>query len=152
MSGFLSSGIAPSLVHAVDVVLQRLDKTTTIYDPIYREPISESGPTYKAAETVLAQIKWRSREDIVPTPGGNDDVTDGYILMLDEDVQALVDGPFKVSDKILSIDGRDYSNDPLFIVEPMRAGHYREGRLWKFWFAKRDKVQGPYKKGTTPSK
>lgn len=149
MSGFLSSGIEPSLIHAIEIQVRRLDKVVTVYDPVYREPVSTGGPTYKAIETVLGQVKWFSKEDLGPTPGGNDDESDGYFLMLKSDVDDLAGGAFQIGDKVVNMDGTNYINDPLYIVQPFKSGHYTaEAKLYKFFFRKRDKVAAKVEAGT----
>lgn len=143
--GLLLTGIEPNLIHAVDMEIQRLDLATTVYDPIFREPVAQSGPTYAAAEAVVAQIHWHALENQGTTQAGDDDVTDGWITMLKSEVDELVGGPFKRGDKIVTVDGKDFSADPLFIVEPFRAGHYATAKLYKFYFVKRDKSIGTAK-------
>lgn len=136
--GFLSTGIEPSLIHAIDIRIERLDRGTTTWDPVFGEPDpSGGGKVYLPPVDVLAQIHWSKFDFQHPGPGGDDPMADGHITMLRSDVDALADGPFKKGDRIIMLDGDDRSPCPLYFIEPSKAGHYRTAKLWKFEFLRR---------------
>lgn len=135
--GFLSIGIEPSLIHGVDVVVERLDLATTLFDDVYREIQDGAAPTYLDPITVLAQVKYKAMERMAAAAGGDDAMADGYILMLRRDVDDLLGGPLKYGDKITAVDGQDFASDPLFVVELARSAIYRSSHLWKFFFSRR---------------
>lgn len=139
MSGFIDIGIEPSLIHPVDVVIERLDLVTTVFDPTYREVVAAGVPNYLAPVTVKAQIKYKPMERAEPASGGVDVKADGYIMMLRTDVEDILGGPLKFGDKLTSVDGEDFSGNPLYIVELKRTGTYQTSRLWKFSFSRRAK-------------
>ncbi len=142
MSGFLSSGICPSLIHAVDIKIERIDYEETFQDDIYREPVAAGGERYKDPEEVLAQIHWGVQAEIAQAPGADDETHDGHITMTVEDVEDLENGPFKKGDRIIEVDGVSYAEDPLYIEEPRPQGHYATKSLWFFFFKTRSETMG----------
>ena len=136
MPNFLSSGIKPSLIHAVDVTIQRLDTESTAYDDDFREPTGE--PQYKAAQDVVCQIHWVDHNKMKMIPGGDDPEFDGWLTFRTEDFDDIDGGEFKKSDKIIAVDGQVLQH-PLYIQEPKPQGHYRTSRLKMFYFEDRKK-------------
>lgn len=136
MPNFLSNGIKPSLIHASDVVLQRLNTESTDYDDDFREPTGE--PQYEDAQTVLCQIHWVDHNKMKMSPGGDDSEYEGWLTFRTEDFDDIPGGEFKKSDKIISIDG-EILNHPLYIQEPQRKGHYGTSRLKMFYFEDRQR-------------
>lgn len=147
MSGFVSPGRTPNLIHAVTVKVERLDAETTLYDDVYREPTADA--KYKPVETVRAQIHWKEMEELVASPMGNDIMADGWITMRQVEIAAMADGPFKQGDRIIEIDGVSYAEDPLYIEQPFKAGHYTTAKLWRFFF--RSRSESPDNQGSNRS-
>ncbi len=141
MNGFISSGIEPSLIHAQDITIRRIDLSTTIYDDDLREPTGEV--QYMAAEIVFAQIHWVS-----PTnrrkmgAAGDDPEIEGWITLRKSDLEDVVLGGFKKSDQIIKVEGDDgevddFGDDPLIIDKIDYKGHYTSGKLIRYFFKRR---------------
>lgn len=137
MPDFLSSGIEPSLIHAVEVEIQRLDAETTMYDDDFREPTVQA--QYKAAQTVTCQIHWVSFDKMNMDRGGDLKEYDGWLTFRKSDFEDIEGGLFKKSDKIISVDGESVE---LYIQTPDRKGHYREAKLVRFFFKDRNRGFG----------
>lgn len=133
MSGFLSEGIQPSLIHAVDVKIQRLNKEVTNYDDDFREPAVQA--QYKAPEEVICQVHYVDFDKMNMDRGGDLADADGWLTFLKADLDEMAGGYFKKSDKIVEIDGQPVE---FYIQDIDRKGHYREARLIKFYFKDRD--------------
>lgn len=140
MANFLSSGIEPSLIHGVDMEIERVSLTDTVFDPIFNEPVGQGGPQYDARETILAQIHWQQSDELVASTGGDDAQTKGWITMLRSHVDELPKGAFKKGDRIVKVDGNSYEANPLYLVEIRRAAQYRTQKLWKFFFVTRQET------------
>lgn len=143
MTGFLSSGLEPSLIHAVEITLQRADFSTTDYDDDLREPTSEL--QLMAPETIVGQIHWIAETDKRRMgPGGDDPEIAGWITLRHSDLEDLPSGlgKFKKSDRIISVDDDgeklDFSNEPLVINSIDHKGHYTRSKLIRYFFKRRD--------------
>jgi len=130
----ISSGIIPSLIHGVDVEIQRLDTLSTVYDPEFREPVGDA--QYSANEKVFAQVHWDKESEMSAVAAGDDEITMGWLTMRKIDLDDIVKGAFKKSDKIVLIDGVAPTR-PLFIKDLARKAQYTEFKLVKFFFFRR---------------
>ncbi|GAB1376889.1 hypothetical protein MASR1M48_17410 [Lactococcus petauri] len=137
MGDFLSSGIEPSLIHAVEVQIQRLDVNNTMYDDVFREPSVQA--QYKPVQTIICQIHWVAFEKMNMDRGGDLKDFDGWITMRKSDFEDIEGGLFKKSDKIISVDGEPME---LYIQTPDRKGHYTEAKLVRFFFKDRNRGFG----------
>lgn len=139
---FISTGIEPNLIHAVEIVVERVDFASTVYDDTFREAATET-VAYGEKVTIDAQVHWGSdskqsiEKRMKMDEGGDDERTDGWITLLRSQVEELVGGKFKKGDRIVKIDGEDISADPLYIEAETRRGQYTGFKLYKYQFAKR---------------
>lgn len=142
MTGFLSGGIEPSLIHAQDITIQRADFSTTDYDDDLREPTGDV--QFMEPEIVFAQIHWISETDKRKMgPGGDDPQIAGWITLRRSDLEDIPLGGFKKSDKIIKVEGLDgveddFSNEPLVIDSIDSKGHYTTSKLIRYFFKRRD--------------
>lgn len=90
----------PRLIQPVNIVIRRLDGVATNWDDVFKEPANGAPVTYKAAETIRAQVVFARFEDRNMTPGGDSPMTSGYLLYDREKVPQL-----KRGDKVESIGG-----------------------------------------------
>ncbi len=139
--GFLSNGIEPSLIHCVEIEIQRLVPAETNYDPVFREAV-DNAKVYSDPIVILAQIHWQSDEELIASQGGSDPKAAGWITMLARqfDDDEIPGGPFKTGDRIMKVDAEDYSDNPLYIVQPKKAGQYGTQHLRKFLFSSRQET------------
>lgn len=146
MTGFLSSGIEPSLIHAVEITLRRIDLSTTDYDDDLREPTGVV--QFKAPEIVTGQIHWISETDRRKMgAGGDDPEIEGWLTFRRSDINDLPLGKFKKSDIIIKVDDDeddplDFSDDPLVIDKIDNKGHYTRSKLIRYFFKRRSTSSG----------
>lgn len=136
---FLSSGIEPSLIHAVEVMIKRIDHSTTAYDDDFREPVN-SEPEYKDPQEVLCQVHYEKFDRMNMKSGGDDPMSkneeyDGWLTFRTSDFEDIEGGIFKKGDRIIMVDEEEVD----FAIEHIdRKGHYRTAKLIKLFFKKRE--------------
>lgn len=68
----------PRLLHAVDIIVERIDRASTLYDDDAREPISQA--ERKTSITIPGQVKWASQYSLEMTKAGARENSSGYVL------------------------------------------------------------------------
>ncbi len=74
------------LLHPVPIVLEQINKGTTIYDEDSREPIQQASRPVKV--DLQAQVKWSSQFSEENTRVGTVESASGYLLFLKVDLDA----------------------------------------------------------------
>lgn len=136
--GLISSGIEPSLIHGVYIVIERIDYATTMNDDIFREPTTTV--QYLAPEEVFAQVHWMKADELKAAPGGDDTLTDGWITMKKSTLSDLPLGGFKKGDRIIEVDGDSFAVDPLYIEDLASKAQYTNFKLMKYFFKRRSEL------------
>lgn len=115
----------PRLIHPVPIKIAAVDKAATVYDRDMREQISSVryGPT----KSVPAQVEYAKgltgnagSKMQVPTPGGSDLQSEGYLLFLRRQLEAAGIDP-SPGDLISEIDGVAAK---LYVTMVRRRGHF----------------------------
>lgn len=121
----------PRLVHPVEVIIYRIDKTETQFDPDFREPIG--GIQYEGEPVKLnAQVKYDSFTALNMVAGGNSPSTSGHLVVYEGQ-----DNGIGIGDKITNIGGQETE---LYITEKRPAACYGgKARLTKVLFEARRK-------------
>lgn len=105
----------PRLIHPVEVTINRVDRTATVFDQDFREPVG--GIRYDPVPvTVKAQVKYDRFEALNMVPGGDSPQTSGYLL-----IEAEPPGELNKGDKITGIAGVPVE---LYITEKRPAVYY----------------------------
>jgi len=83
----------PRLIHPVDVTIQPLDTSSTLYDRDTRAPVPTQARS--ATVTISAQVHWARLEDVNQEAAGPVPRYDGYLVFLRRDLDAApyVPGP-----------------------------------------------------------
>ena len=124
----------PNLIHPVPIIIQQIDKDTTLYDEDYREPIQQS--RRKARVTVPGQVAWGADTRLVTNRAGVESSSTGYIIFryIDLDAQSIV---LQLDDRIISLGGVEAD---LYVISFRPMGHHvdrQKPTLLKALFADR---------------
>lgn len=111
--------VLPNLKHPVNITVQVLNTTTTVFDNRHREPIQQSSRT--ADQTVPGQVAWFGQEQEVDVGGRKVDAT-GYVLFRYVDLQAK-SITLKFNDRFSRLGNTDAL---LYIVGLTPIGHYSD--------------------------
>jgi len=76
----------PNLIHPIQVTVEQIDRSTTIYDPDAREPIGAAAR--KTTVTMPGQPRWASQRQLEAQAFGPTDSVRGYILFRYVDLTA----------------------------------------------------------------
>ena len=115
----------PRLIHPVPTDVRQIDKTETIYDEGYREPVqqAERGVT----KTVPGQWKWGSDKELRPGKSGPEEESDGYVLFRLIDLEGQGINPLQIQDQIVGYGGgRGRVNLDVYIISLRYIGHYSD--------------------------
>lgn len=128
----------PNLLHPVDVVLELISRSTTVYDVDAREPIQTASRV--APITCPAQMAWTGRQ-LEANDGGPSESVDGYALFRTTDLAAR-SITLQHNDRIITVAGIVYD---LYIVRLIPMGHYPGlgATLLKAWFRDRLPAKEP---------
>ena len=122
--------IVTSLIEPSEIVIQQLDKGSTLYDEDTREPIKQvrrSSPI-----TLSAQVSWtRSQKTAYKFTGqgGPQNERQGYLVFLRRELVAAV-VTLQRGDKILSMAGRPRI---AYLINEQFAGHHSNDPNLEFW-------------------
>jgi len=114
----------PTLLHPVQVKVERLIRSEMLMDVDAREPVHGTRTTARQTFTLPAQIKWSDTEEASPQEAGTREEDRGYILCRTVDMDLLL-GPgsrLKRGDRIIAI-GHEEGLD-LYITGSLQMGHY----------------------------
>lgn len=119
----------PKLIHWVNVVIAKIDRSTTTYDADFDEPVGNV--VYLTAKTIKAQIKYFQMKRVEATAAGFEQRGDGYILIDidDEDKVDLLAKITKIGDDTLE----------LYVREIAPAAHYEGANFRRVYFESREK-------------
>lgn len=124
--------IIDSLIEPSPIVVEQLDRSSTIYDDDAREPIKQVRRT--TAVTLEAQVSWtRNRRAAfkLGAQGGVLDEASGYLVFMRRDV-AAAGVTLTRGDRITSIAG--VAVDPvLYLIGEQRAGHLSGTANLEIW-------------------
>jgi hypothetical protein len=127
----------PHLIHPVVVKIEQLQRSLSIVDDDFREPIQQArrGPV----KSVLGQIKWSSDEQLEISSGGAREGADGYVLFRRHDLIAAGLNEIHQNDRITSMgSGGNVTLVDLYITRVQQMGHYPGGAtLVRAWFKDR---------------
>jgi hypothetical protein len=110
------------LYFPVDVTIQPIDKTATKYNGPAREPVLQVARAV-APILISAQVQWIRRNAPVMTKAGLVLKTNGYLVVLTEDLEALSYTP-SFGDRIT-----DIPDEPgTYFVTELRPGAHKGGK------------------------
>lgn len=112
--------VLPNLIHPVKIVISQWLPSATVYDEDTREPIKQAARA--TTETVMGQVSWDLKDDVVIGPGGTKLDASGYILFRWVDLNSKSVVP-KRQDEIKKIGWQDVK---LYIVATKPVGHYTD--------------------------
>jgi hypothetical protein len=112
--------VLPNLLHPVKIVISQWVAGTTIYDEDTREPIKQAARL--ATETIIGQVSWEIKDDVVIYEGGTRLDAIGYVLFRWVDLNSK-GVTLKRQDEIRKIGWQDTK---LYIVGTKPAGHYTD--------------------------
>lgn len=131
-----------SLIEPSEIVVEQLDKASTVYDADAREPIKQVRRA--TAVTLEAQVSWTRNRRVafkLGAQGGAQDEAGGYLVFLRRDVIAA-GVTLQRGDRITSIAGVAV-DPPLFLTNEQRAGHLSGTANLEIWdFADRRPTSG----------
>lgn len=125
----------PNLIHEVDIVIEQLNKTSTLYDDDAREPVQQVN--YTSRQTVKGQPRRPSSKNSRIDLGGLNEGETGWVTFryLDLDAKSIV---LKGGDRFVSF-GSELMDVYFTRSEPM--GHYTDFNgptLLKAYFSDRN--------------
>lgn len=112
--------VLPNLLHPVQIEIEQIDKTATVYDSKAREPIQQA--KRKTIVTIPGQINWVRTESIQAEKGGIRETAQGYILFRKVDLDAK-DVVLEYGDRIRKMGHLDVE---LYISDQEWMGHYAD--------------------------
>jgi hypothetical protein len=141
------AGIIPRLIHPQTVTIERLDRDSTPWDTVFKEPATDrwsvpsgavqdhpsSKPQYSAAITLHAQIKYDRAKEVEMSRGGDAPRGDGHLLFHAPTLREA-GITLKAGDRCTAIG--DFAVEFYFIdIVPM--GHYDKPYFIKAVFTRR---------------
>jgi len=121
----------PNLIEPSPVLLERLNKASTVYDTNAKQPLRQTRRL--AAVTLSAQIS-STRDHRTAykftAQGGAQAEAEGYLVLRRKDLEAL-SVSFQRGDKITSMAGNAVE---YYVVGLQRAGHHHGQHQLEFWF------------------
>jgi len=131
--------VLPNLIHPIPVEVEPLQRSQSIVDDDFREPIQSAVRSPRT--TVLAQIKWGADEKLRVEAGGAAEGAEGYVLFRRLDLRAAGLDEVHTNDRIVSIGvGANKTNVDLYVVHVQQMGHYPDqggASLVRAWFKDR---------------
>lgn len=76
----------PRLIHPVPVVIEQIDRASTLYDSDAREAVTQAARD--AGITIPGQVKWGTQFGLEPTKTGPREDASGYVLFRRIDLDA----------------------------------------------------------------
>lgn len=110
--------MTPRLLHPVPVIVETLERASTIYDPDFREPVQNV--VRGAPVTCPGQVKWGLDQALESSRSGPKEEADGYALFKLADLAAL-GVTLKREDRFTSLGG--IAAD-VYVVALRYEGHY----------------------------
>jgi len=108
----------PKRMNLVSVKLRRYEKTSTIMDDDFSEPVSQQVLT--VGDTVKAQVVYGFQEELIPSYGGDKTKVKGHLTLRRSDIVTSL----QKGDRITEIAGESYNYE---IDEVRNSGHLRGG-------------------------
>jgi hypothetical protein len=114
----------PNLLNAVDVDIEQLDTSATVYDSDFREPVQQANHSVK--KTVKGQVKWSEGRmygsEMATTPIGVEDNAAGYVLFrfVDLEAKSIV---LKNNDRFVKLGKIDTD---LYVIALQPCGHWSD--------------------------
>ena len=110
----------PNLIHPVDIVIEQIDKTETMYDEYAREPIQIVDR--EAQLTLPGQVKWESQFGLEHEKSGARETSRGYVLFrkTDLDAQTIT---LQLNDRIVKM---GHVETDVYINRLEWMGHYQD--------------------------
>ena len=108
----------PNLLHPVPIIIQQLNKASTIQDDDFREPVQQA--LHNANKTAPGQVKWISEKDLEVSEAGTMEGADGYVLFRYVDLAAR-GITLQQNDRIIKMGTLDTD---VYIVKLRPEGHY----------------------------
>ena len=117
--------VQPRLIHPIDVVIQKINRTETEWDPDFEEPTGDSVIQYDDPMTLKGQVNYTTVSQI--STGGATWLKDslGRIVFRKKDL-AEAGIELELMDKIISIDDQEVE---YYVLEARPQGHYRHSTL-----------------------
>lgn len=112
--------VLPNLIHPVKIIISQWIVGDTIYDEDTREPIKQAARA--STETVVGQVSWDLKDDVVIGEGGTRLDANGYILFRWVDLNSK-SVTLKRQDEIKKIGWQEVK---LYIVATKPIGHYSD--------------------------
>lgn len=124
--------IIDCLIEPSEIVIEQLDKESTIYDELSREPIKQV--RRKTRVTLEAQVSWTRNQRVgfhEGGQGGAQNEATGYLVFMRRDVEDA-GVTLQRGDRIVSIAGINLT--PLtFLTGEQRAGHLANNPNLAIW-------------------
>ena len=79
--------VLPNLLHPVPIEIEQINRSGTIQDDDYREPVQKV--TRNSKVVVPGQVKWYEDERLNPTKSGAESESQGYVLFRYVDLNRL---------------------------------------------------------------
>jgi len=133
----------PNLLHPTPIGVQKIQRTQTLVDEDYREPIEFTSRS--AQTTVPGQVKWGADKNARPSDMGVDDGADGYILFRRVDLRAAGLTDIEQGDRFVTMgSGANAYDVDLYVVKVRLEGHYADqggATLVKAFFRDRHPIE-----------
>ena len=127
----------PNLIFPVDVIVEPIDRSSTLYDEDTREPIYQ---VKRGTQVILeAQVQWTEYNRGSPGRGGVEHKSSGYLVFRQADLESLGYDPQR-GDKIVEIPGFTGA----FYMHSFEPAGHRRGRnqLLLAFFSDRQPTRG----------
>jgi hypothetical protein len=126
--------MVPNLLNAVDVYVEQLSTSTTIYDDDFREPVQQVD--HAQVKHLRGQVQWLDADDLKVTPVGNEENATGYVVFryVDLETQSVA---LKINDRITKLGNQ---TTDLYIIKLTPCGHWADqggATMVKAYFADR---------------
>lgn len=126
--------VLPTLIHGVDITIEQIDRSATLYDEDAREPIQHAGR--KTQVVVKGQPHWRSEERLRVDAAGPTGDAQGWVTFryADLDAQGIA---LEINDRIVKM-GRTVTEVYVVRLEPKAQYPDQDGpSLLRVWFSDR---------------
>lgn len=108
----------PNLIHPVNIIVDRLDVSSTVMDDDFREPVSQGARI--ASVTVPGQVRWGKAEGLKGQPAGPSYEYSGYVTFRKTDLDAL-SFMIKEGDRLKNLGS---TATDVYVVGLQWLGHY----------------------------
>ena len=124
--------IIDCLIEPSEIIIEQLDKASTIYDDDAREPIKQVRRSPQV--TLEAQVSWTRNRQVgykFGAQGGAQDEAVGYLVFMRRDV-AAAGVTLSRGDRIITVAGQEVV-PKLFLTKEQRAGHLAGEANLEIW-------------------